>query len=96
VTFDASLGALERAKLTAPVSHQKRPSYNATNAIEFKRKGNKINEAIRRSAAHNGLVAGSNPAGPTIPLFFSVFIIHDCFSYLSHCLAARMQAILQL
>jgi hypothetical protein len=25
-----------------------------------------------------------------------VFIIHDCFSYLSHCLAARMHAILQL
>jgi len=30
------------------------------------------------------------------PAIFSVLIIHDYFSYLSHCLAARMQAILQL
>src|SRR5258708_26734526 len=34
------------------------------NAIEFKRKDNKINEADRFPAAHNGLLAGSSPTGP--------------------------------
>jgi hypothetical protein len=49
----------------APVSHQKQPHQNATNAIEIEQKRGKINEADRYSAAHNGLVAGSSPAGPT-------------------------------
>jgi len=38
---------------------------NTTNAIEPERKRSKINEADRYPAAHNGLVAGSSPAGPT-------------------------------
>jgi hypothetical protein len=50
---------------TAPVSHQKRPHQNATNAIERTRNDRKVNEADRYAAAHNGLVAGSSPAGPT-------------------------------
>jgi hypothetical protein len=33
--------------LTAPVSHQKRPQQNATNAIDLKRKCGKINEPVR-------------------------------------------------
>jgi hypothetical protein len=49
----------------APVSHQKQPHQNATNAIEIEQERSKINEADRYSAAHNGLVAGSSPAGPT-------------------------------
>jgi hypothetical protein len=39
---------------------------NATNTIEIKSNRSKMNEANRYSAAHNGLVAGSSPAGPTI------------------------------
>jgi len=35
------------------------------NAIELKQKCTKINEADQYPAAHNGLVAGSSPAGPT-------------------------------
>jgi len=50
---------------TAPVSHQKRPQQSATNAIKGKRKHSEINEGDRFTAAHNGLVAGSSPAGPT-------------------------------
>jgi hypothetical protein len=50
---------------TAPVSHLKRPQQSATNAIKSKRKQSEINEADRFTAAHNGLVAGSSPAGPT-------------------------------
>jgi len=50
-------------RATAPVSHQKRPHRNATNAIECKRNRSKINEADRYPPAHNGLVAGSSPAG---------------------------------
>lgn len=42
-----------------------KPERIATNAIEGKRKLSKINEADRYSAAHNGLVADSSPAGPT-------------------------------
>jgi hypothetical protein len=45
---------------TAPVSHQKRPHQNATNAIERTQNRSKINEAVRCTAAHNGLVAGSS------------------------------------
>jgi hypothetical protein len=51
--------------ITAPVSHQKLPEQNRTNTIEIKRTRSKINEPDRYSAAHNGLVAGSSPAGPT-------------------------------
>jgi hypothetical protein len=43
---------------TAPVSHQKRPLRNATNAIDLQRKYSKINEAGLYPSAHNGLVAG--------------------------------------
>ena len=45
--------------------HQKRPRQNATNAIKPKRKRKKINEPDRYPVAHDGLVAGSSPAGPT-------------------------------
>jgi predicted nucleic acid-binding protein len=53
----------EERETTAP--HQKRRERNATNAIEIKRKSSKINEFDRYPAAHNGLVAGWSPAGPT-------------------------------
>src|SRR5882724_8474254 len=49
----------------APVSHQKQAHQNATNAIEIVQNRGKINEPDRNSVAHNGLVAGSSPAGPT-------------------------------
>jgi hypothetical protein len=49
----------------APVLHQKRPHWTMTNAIEIGRKCRRFNEALRFPAAHNGLVAGSSPAGPT-------------------------------
>jgi len=39
-----------------------------TNATESKRKHSKINEADHYPVAHNGLVAGSSPAGPTTSL----------------------------
>jgi hypothetical protein len=51
--------------VTVPVSHQKQPEQTKTNTIEIERKPSKINEPDRYSAAHNGLVAGSSPAGPT-------------------------------
>jgi hypothetical protein len=63
VTEYGSRGA-QTLNLAAPVSHQKRPNQSATNAIEFKRKDSKINEADRYSAAHNGPVAGSSPDEP--------------------------------
>jgi hypothetical protein len=50
---------------TAPVSHQKRRERHVTNAIEPKRKHKEINEPDLYPVAHNGLVAGSSPAGPT-------------------------------
>jgi len=59
------LDLIQRRFPTAPVSHQKRRERNATNAIEIKQKSSKINESDRYSAAHNGLIAGSSPAGPT-------------------------------
>jgi len=49
----------------APVSHQKQPHQNATNAIEIEQKSSKINEPDLYPPAHNGPVAGSSPAGPT-------------------------------
>jgi len=60
---DVNPGSSARAGVTAPVSHQKRPNRSATNAIGLKQKDSKINEADRYPAAHNGLVAGSSPAG---------------------------------
>jgi hypothetical protein len=60
------LATLHEQGVAAPVSHQKRPNQKATNAIEFKRKDSKINQPNRYSAAHNGLVAGSSPAGPAV------------------------------
>jgi hypothetical protein len=54
---------LEGCPKTAPVSHQKRPCQCATNAIKLERKRGRINEAHHYPAAHNGLVAGSSPAG---------------------------------
>jgi hypothetical protein len=63
---DVNLGTFPQARrLTAPVSLQKRRNQSATNAIEFKQNDSKINKPDRYSAAHNGLVAGSSPAGPT-------------------------------
>jgi hypothetical protein len=50
---------------TAPVSHQKRPQQSATNVIKSKRKRSKFNDRDHYPPAHNGLVAGSSPAGPT-------------------------------
>jgi hypothetical protein len=64
VTSTETLG-IQPSGGTAPVSRQKRPHRNATNAIEIKQTRSKINEAGRYPAAHNGLVAGSSPAGPT-------------------------------
>jgi hypothetical protein len=55
---------LHERGVTAPVSHQKRRTQSATNAIEFKRKDSKINEPDRYSAAHNDLVAASSPDEP--------------------------------
>ena len=50
-----------RKPLTAPVSHQKRPQQRATNAIDLERKPKEVDLS---PPAHNGLVAGSSPAGP--------------------------------
>ncbi|SDT10778.1 hypothetical protein SAMN05444158_4409 [Bradyrhizobium canariense] len=50
---------------TAPVSHQKRPQQISTNACNPHRKRGNINETNDSPIAHNGLVAGSRPAGPT-------------------------------
>jgi hypothetical protein len=51
--------------ITAPVSHQKRPQRDATNALDFSQMCRKINGSDLYSAAHNGLVGGSSPPGPT-------------------------------
>jgi hypothetical protein len=53
-----------RNERSLPVSHQKGPRQNATNALEIERKRRKINRPELCPAAHNGLVAGSTP-GPT-------------------------------
>src|SRR5450631_2519040 len=45
------------------------PKTTSSNPIEIERKSSKINEPDRYSAAHNGLVAGSSPAGPTKEAF---------------------------
>ena len=55
----------DRTLRTAPVSHQKRSGRSITNAIEIEQKLSKINKPDRHPPAHNGLVAGSSPAGPT-------------------------------
>jgi hypothetical protein len=58
---------------SAPVSHQKRLQQSTTNAIEIKRKRSKINEADLYPTAHNGLVAGSSPAGT--PMNYGPFLL---------------------
>src|SRR5262245_9396973 len=60
----SSLGAPSN-RVTAPVSHQKQRYRNTTDAIDRVRKHSKINETDPYPVAHNGLVAGSSPAGPT-------------------------------
>ena len=60
------LTPVRKRSIAAPVSHQKQPDQDATNAIEIKQNPSKVNEADRYPGAHNGLVAGSSPAGPTI------------------------------
>src|SRR5258708_7176934 len=62
---------------TAPVSHQKLPQQSATNAIKGNRKHSEINEAARFTAAHNGLVTGSSPAGPTNKIRGSSSLVLD-------------------
>jgi len=60
------LGPATRLTIAAaPVSLQKGPEQSRTNASDFKRKLNKYNKTEHYPAAHNGLVAGSSPAGPT-------------------------------
>ena len=54
----------------APVSHQKRRERNATKTIGLEQNRRKLNGADQYSAAHNGLVAGSSPAGPTSKVNF--------------------------
>jgi hypothetical protein len=61
--------AYGRSMCTAPASHQKRSHQNAMNAINLQRKCSKINDRVLCLAAHNGLVAGSSPAGPTTRSF---------------------------
>jgi hypothetical protein len=51
-------GALLNFLSTAPVSHQKRPDRDASNAIKCEQKFSKINEAGHFPTAHNGLIAG--------------------------------------
>src|SRR5260370_25532454 len=62
---------------TASVSHQKLPQQSATNAIKGNRKHSEINEADRFTAAHNGLVTGSSPAGPTNKIRGSSSLVLD-------------------
>src|SRR6267154_4007098 len=50
-------------RATEPVSHRKRTHQSTTNMIDSEQKHRKINETDLYPAAHNGLVAGSNPAG---------------------------------
>jgi hypothetical protein len=51
--------------ITAPVSHQKRSQRDATNTIKLDQIVRKINAGAPCPAAHNGLVGGSSPPGPT-------------------------------
>src|SRR5258708_9619449 len=62
---------------TASVSHQKLPQQSATNAIKGNRKHSEINEADRFTAADNGLVTGSSPAGPTNKISGSSSLVLD-------------------
>ncbi len=58
--------AYHRPMAGGPHQFRTRNDLAETNAIERGRKRSKINEAGRYPAAHNGLVAGSSPAGPTM------------------------------
>jgi hypothetical protein len=80
-------------EITAPVSHQKHLNKRETNAIEIKRKHSKINEADRDSAAHNGLVAGSSPAGPTNAGMHAIIFYPTA---MSHIVTAKTQSITTL
>jgi hypothetical protein len=68
----------DRTLRTAPVSHQKRSGRSITNAIEIEQKLSKINKPDRHPPAHNGLVAGSSPAGPTSQINC---LVRDYFVY---------------
>jgi hypothetical protein len=68
VAFQRTMISRNQRPPVAPVSHQKRPRQGRTNANDFKPKLNKINENDHYPPAHNGLVAGSSPAGPTISM----------------------------
>jgi hypothetical protein len=71
VRLQDGLNQVFNGKLTQPQGKhrtsfaQKRPERSATDEIISRRKPRNINESDRWSAAHNGLVAGSSPAGPT-------------------------------
>jgi hypothetical protein len=52
--------------VTAPVSRQNRPNRSATIAIGLRQNESNSNEADRYPIAHDGLVAGSTPAGLTM------------------------------
>jgi hypothetical protein len=69
---------------------------NATNAIGLKLNRSKINEADRYPAAHNGLVAGSSPAGPTSESI-ALAVPHFAASWPPHqkCLASLLPVVLQ-
>ena len=54
-----------QAAITAPVSHQKRLERETTDPIKRVKSSGKSTPAIFCPAAHNGLVGGSNPPGPT-------------------------------
>jgi hypothetical protein len=72
---EASLARSTRR--SSAVSHQKRSHQNATNTINLQRRCSEINDRVLFPPAHNGLVAGSSPAGPTSSLiqrFLLIFV----------------------
>jgi hypothetical protein len=66
-------GMADRTRFAAETT-----SRNATNPINLQRKCNKIDDAGLYPPAHNGLVAGSSPAGP--PSRFACFASHGSAS----------------
>jgi hypothetical protein len=68
---------LKARAFTAPVSHQKRPRQDTTSATNSERKRSKINETDPYPPAHNGLVAGSSPAGPTKQVSDLLILVFD-------------------
>jgi hypothetical protein len=81
--------------VTTPVLHQKRSQRDATNAIESAKSSRKINASDTCPAAHNGLVAGSSPAGPTnvAPCLLGILLdlrtMSDRLSYAGTCCQRR-------